>query len=97
MDAQQPSAAPWFQRSTGEVVDARGEVVAHVFRFADLPAIAAAPDLLHAAHCAMEYDAAIQKHAAKGEHWVNDGELDRLYAHWVNASAAAIAKVGSAK
>ena len=62
----------------------------------DARLLAAAPALLHAARAAMAYDEAIQRHAAKGEQWVDDGELDKLYEHWVNASAGAIAKATEA-
>lgn len=52
--------------------------------------VTAAPALLHAAQCAMAYNEALKRHAAKGEQWVDDGELDNLYEHWMNASAGAI-------
>lgn len=39
---------PWFSRRTGEIVDQSGNVVAHVMRFADMPKISAAPELVNA-------------------------------------------------
>lgn len=49
-----PSAGPWTAKPDGSVVDADGQVVAIVMRAADLPAIAAAPDMLAALRLALD-------------------------------------------
>lgn len=45
--------------------------------------------LLAACNAALEYDAAIQRHAAKGTQWVQGDDLDALYKKWLNACRAA--------
>ncbi len=60
--------------------------------------IAAAPEMWKACQAALEYDAAIQRHAEKGQSWVADDELDALYDKWISAVQAAMAKAtGGAK
>ena len=59
--------------------------------------IAAAPDLLDAARCAIAYDAAIQSCANDPDRMSSfctaEGDsLDALYAAWIDAARAAIAK-----
>ena len=59
--------------------------------------IAAAKDLLGACEAALEYDAAIQRHVAKGQSWVEGDDLDVLYDKWITASRAAVGKVKEGK
>jgi hypothetical protein len=82
--------AAWWgagEATAGEVAAAQRELDQIV-----LPLLAA-PDALReaAAECAdaaIAYDAAIQRHAAKGKSWVDGDDLDALYAAWINATHA---------
>jgi enoyl-CoA hydratase/carnithine racemase len=54
--------------------------------------IAAAPDLLAACRAALDYDAAILRHAENGQQWVQGDDLDALYDAWASAARHALAK-----
>lgn len=59
-----------------------------------LAAVLALPELVAACEAAIAYDAAIQRHAAKGQGWVEGEDLDTLYERWIDAAKAAKKKLG---